>query len=248
MSSIISSRTGAERSSIKPNVPGAFQDGRERRELKFSYSTAGYDSYIKEGFTPPETHKRPDKFEYRFLNQVDIDQGKVKVEVTRMFRLRGIDYSTEKREKKEYLLFESNWYGKNWLGEELSVQHTEGSYREQTKVLRYDKPDPETGRVEAYYIKGQPREVYFIPFTKKKVDEILTGQHPFGTDSVNITDPEKVIYYGKFGDILGIPSFRCMDYTYEHFTTPEWTDFLNLAIRAGGPAQRKPKEQQDVCA
>ena len=97
-----------EISSIRPNVPGAFNDGRERREIKFSYSTAGFDSYTKEGFQPPEEHKRPDKWEHRFLNKVDIDQGKIKAQITRMFRLRATDWSTDKREKKDYLLWESN--------------------------------------------------------------------------------------------------------------------------------------------
>jgi hypothetical protein len=58
------------------------------------------NSYIKEGFTPPEIHKRADKFEYRFLYSLDIDQGKIKVEVKTMVRLRAIDYSTERKEKK----------------------------------------------------------------------------------------------------------------------------------------------------
>jgi hypothetical protein len=36
-----------EKSSIKPNLPG--QTG-EPQELKFTYSTEAYDSFIKEGF------------------------------------------------------------------------------------------------------------------------------------------------------------------------------------------------------
>lgn len=105
-------------------------------------------------------YKRPDKFEHRFLNAIDIDQGKIKVQITRMFRLRGTDWSTDKKEKKEYLVWESNWYAKNWLGSDLAVmEHLEGRYKEQTKVLQWSKPDATTGRVEAYYIKGVPRGV-----------------------------------------------------------------------------------------
>lgn len=104
---------------------------RNEMKIKFNYSTAGYDTYTKEGFIPPLEHKRPDKWEHRFLNKVDIDQGKIKVQITKLFRLRATDYSTDKREKKEYLMWESNWYAKNWLGEELAMlEHLEGKYRE----------------------------------------------------------------------------------------------------------------------
>ena len=37
-------------------------------------------------------------------------------------------------------------------------------------------------------------------------------------------------------DLRGIPTFRCPDYTYDQFVTPKWTDFVELAIRPGGPA------------
>jgi hypothetical protein len=75
---------------------------------------------------------------------------------------------------------------------------------------------------------------------------MLNISHPYGTDSINITDPLKVIFYGKFTDLLGIPSFRCCDYTLEQFTVPEWKQFVELAIRPGGPAERRPKEHQVV--
>lgn len=33
-------------------------------------------------------------------------------------------------------------------------------------------------------------------------------------------------------------SFRCGDYTYEQFISPEWKEFLGLAIQEGGPQRR----------
>ena len=35
-----------------------------------------YDSYVKEGFEPPESWKRPDSLELRFVTGVDIKQAK----------------------------------------------------------------------------------------------------------------------------------------------------------------------------
>ena len=73
-----------------------------------------------------------------------------------------------------------------------------------------------------------PRFVFNIPFTPKKVEEILKGEHPLGPDSVNITKPNKVIFYGKF----------------DGFRESKWTDFAELAIRPGGPASRIPIKQK----
>lgn len=228
----------AEISSIKPTIPGVTPD---KPELKFTYSTDAYDSYVKEGFEPPEYFRRPDKYELRFLSAVDLTKGKVKVEITRMFRVRAQDFSSDKKEFKEYLLWESNWYAKNWLDNDLNVtSHMEGKYMQQTKKLVTGVPDNKTGVLKSWYEKGVPRAVHAIPFTKTAVDKLLEGQHPFGPDSINITDKEKVVYYGKIENILGIQNFRCSDYTYEQFVLPEWKKFLELATRPGGPTGRLP--------
>jgi hypothetical protein len=42
----------------------------------------------------------------------ELSKGKIKVEITRMFRLKALDFSSDKREFKEYLVWESNWYAK----------------------------------------------------------------------------------------------------------------------------------------
>jgi hypothetical protein len=234
-----------ERSSIKPDVPGSQTNTDNKPELKFKYNTKTYDSYRENGFLPPEFHKRKDKQEIMFLQAVDISKGKIQVEVTRMFRIHAIDYSSEKREFKDYLYFESNWYAKNWREEEIRViTHVEGKNIEQTKKLAYGPRNETTGRVEAYYEKGQARDHYSIPFTKKAVDHWLSNGHPFGADSVNITDPSRVIFYGKISNVLGVADFRCKDYTYVQFAnTPEWKDFVQLAVRPGGPALRIPNNQ-----
>ena len=228
----------AERSSKKPNVPGMSTE--EPQQRKFNYSTEAYDSYVKEGLTPPEPWKRPDKFELKFLSAVDLTKGKIKIEITRMIRLKAQDFSSDKREYKEYLVWESNWFAKNWLDVETSpVSHIEGKYSQQTLRLINSPPDPKTGQSTAYYEKGVPRTVHTIPFNKATVDKLLKGEHPFGPDSVNITDPDKVVFYGKFENILGVQSFRCADFTYEQFTVPEWKQFSELAIQEGRPARRK---------
>ena len=53
-----------EVSSIKPDL-GTQQQ--ERKEPRFTYSTAEYDSYIKNGFGAPDLIDRSDKFEVTIL-------------------------------------------------------------------------------------------------------------------------------------------------------------------------------------
>ncbi len=219
-------------------VPGQEAE-RSKKELRFSYSTAAYDSYIKEGFEAPDLDHRPDKWENRFLVSVDPGKGKVKVRITRMFRIKAIDYSSEKNESKEYLYYETEWTAKQWNGNDLGpVEHVEGMHKEQTRKLVLGDFDPKTGVQKSQYVMGLPKTVYTIPFTKKAVDSILNNEHPFGPDSVNTTDKEAIKWYGKFDHILGLESFRCADFTYEQFTVPEWKRFLEIAIQEGGPAQR----------
>ena len=91
--------------------------------------------------------------------------------------------------------------------------------------------DQDTGRVNAYYVRGPFRTVHTIPFTKKTVDKILNNPEPFGPDSQNITDINSVIFYGKFEGERGIQTMRCADYTYEQFIVPEWKQFVELAVR-----------------
>ncbi len=99
----MSTYVGSEVSTI---IPGA-ESERTERELKFSYSTAAYDSYAKEGFESPDEAHRPDKWEVRFLSAVDLGKGKVKSRITRMFRIRAIDYSSVKNASREYLYYET---------------------------------------------------------------------------------------------------------------------------------------------
>ena len=62
-----------EVSSIKPHLGTQQQD---RKEPRFTYSTAEYDSYVKNGFGAPDLTDRSDKLEVRFLNQVDLSKCK----------------------------------------------------------------------------------------------------------------------------------------------------------------------------
>lgn len=118
-------------------------------------------------------------------------------------------------------MWASDWFAKNWLGADIPPVrgHIEGSHLEQTKRLVVNTDVKLDGSIDAVYERGAPRTVFTIPFSKKEVDKVLFGEHPFGADSINITNADNVVYYGKFERIRGVSGFRCNDYTYEQFVT-----------------------------
>lgn len=131
-------------------------------------------SYIDNGFADIlENNLMPlDIMEKRFLSEVDVSKGPIERTVTRMFRLKAIDLSTTKRERKENIYYEEDWEGKNWLGIPIRNpvrEHIEGRYMEQLKGPVFDR---QTATHIEYKYDGQ-RERYYIPSTKKKVDEII---------------------------------------------------------------------------
>ena len=123
-----------------------------------------------------------------------------------MQRTRAIDYSSEKEEKREFLVYMCDWLANNWLGNMIAVRsHIVGKHHELTKQL-VTKMDNETGKVQAFYTRGPSRVLHTIPFSKKTVDKILNDPSPFGPDSQNITDINSVAFYGKFDGERGIPT------------------------------------------
>ena len=67
---------------------------------------------------------------------------------------------------------------------------------QQTKETR-TKLNP-NGEELVQYIRGPAREVYTIPWDKKKANELLTSEKIFGEDSINITNMNEVKYTVKF--------------------------------------------------
>jgi hypothetical protein len=93
-----------------------------------------------------------------------------------------------------------------------------------------------TGIMNSWYEMGIPEMAYTIPFTKENVDKYLLNPHPFGPDSENITDPEQVVYYGKFEhQDTSTMAHRDDTYNYEQFVNPNWREFCDLTNRPGGP-------------
>ena len=73
--------------------------------------------------------------------------------------------------------------------------------------------NPQTGEHIQEYHRGVQREVYTIPWDKKKANELLTSEKIFGEDSLNITNLAEVQYTVKFPSANpGRTSFEMSDF------------------------------------
>jgi hypothetical protein len=167
-----------------------------------------------------------------FFAKVDITKEPITQRISRMFRLRGLEYYKDKdgREKsrvKEFLTYDVNLEGLNWLGNTIKAHLShEGRCDEPKK--RVSVTVDENGRQHAQYVMSGLRDKHYIPFSKKTVDDFLEKTR---------TDNNTVIYYGRITDGPGSikERFRCNGYSYEQFVNTEWEDFEELAKRQGGP-------------
>jgi len=114
-------------STIKPDVP-------KKPVPEIEYNDRSYQLYIDTGFADSIPHKieAPRSRIEEFLSLVDTRKGPIERTVTTIVRLRAIDYDSPTKERKEYIYYEEDWEGKNWLGIPVTSPgisgHIEGRY------------------------------------------------------------------------------------------------------------------------
>jgi hypothetical protein len=173
-------------STVKPDVP-------KKPEVKIEYNNRSYESFVKNGFPDiiPRSITGPRDRMKKFLNKVDMRKGPIERTVTTIVRLKAPDWnsSTKKNERKEFVYYYEDWTGKDWLGIPINPfsEHIEGKY---TEALYRPKLDERTGEHVDNVFAGT-RESYYIPFSKKNVDEIIANSAH--------TDKFGVRYVVKFG-------------------------------------------------
>lgn len=139
-----------------------------------SYNDKSYQDYIDKGFADiiPHGIVAPHTRIQQFLSQVDVRKGPIERNVRSIVRLKAVDYDSPTHERKEFIYYIEDWNGKNWLGIALDNgvgDHIEGKY---TEVLTRPKLDERTGEHIENVFAGT-RERYYIPFSKKNVDDII---------------------------------------------------------------------------
>ncbi len=199
-------------STIKPS------DVPKKPEIKIEYNNRSYESYIKTGFPDYIPHDITGPYDRikKWLNLVDLRKGPIERTVRTLVRLKAPDWNTPKHERKEYLYYEEDWHGNNWLGIPVIKPgisgHIEGKY---TEVITKPILDERTGE----HIKnafGGTREVYYIPFSKSTVDEIIKNSAH--------SDKSNIKFIVKFGREEGLDTGFAIssrnEFSYDMFLWP----------------------------
>ena len=198
-------------STVKPDIP-------KKPEVKIEYNNRSYESYMKNGFADniPRSIKGPHDRMQTFLNKVDLRKGPIERTVKMIVRLRAPDWnSSKKNERKEFIYYFEDWTGNDWLGIPIDPfsEHIEGKY---TEVLMRPKLDERTGEHVDNVFAGT-RESYYIPFSKKNVDEIIANSAH--------SDKWGIKYIVKFGiedSPDGISMSTRNQFSYDMFTNWSW--------------------------
>ena len=226
----------------KPDVP-------KKPEVTLEYNNKSYESYIRAGFPNiiPQIIRGPNNRIQKFFNKVDLRKGPIERTVRCIVRLKAPDGNSKKNESKEFIYYEEYWNANNWLG--ISIPnpidgHFEGKY---TEVITKPILDERTGEHIDNAFAGT-REVYYIPFSKSNVDEIIKN-------SVH-SDKSNIRFVVKFGREEGLDTGFAIssrnEFSYDMFLWPwdklcqwqQWPvdDLFNRpkAFKTGNKLEFKP--------
>lgn len=208
---------------VTDNAKAEVQGQEEEQENPFTeYNNRTYQSYVKNGFADKIPHgvEAPDTRLKQFISRVDLTKDYERNIMT-IVRLKTRNYmSTEKsKPEKESLVYQEEWVGKNWLGEILRChENFEGVYKEIDSVPEV-KWNDNVGRSEVVGKKmSGSHEVYYIPFSKEKVDEIIAK-----SDS----DKTEIKYCVKYEG-------RRDYFTYDEFVNYSWEQLVDVLLYDGG--------------
>lgn len=168
----------------------------------------------------------------RFLNQVDVSKAPVERTVTAMVRLKAPDYlgvkegdKQKKPERKEFLVYRERFEGVDWRGVPIMPVDDimEGVYTKQYTRPHINNQSGEVDYMELDAVRAHL--VHYIPFTKKKVDEVISNSAK--------SDKDTIIYTVKFATedftFSVMPPSRCQ-FTYDQFNW-KWDDICKYHVR-----------------
>ena len=121
-----------------------------------------------------------------------------------------------------------NWREKNWLGQSIPPVSdlVEGVYEKQNLESVIDKK----GEIIGHERSGQ-HTVYYVPFSKKKVDEII--------DSSDGSNRDGIVFTVKNGQEM-----RNDKYNYDQFVNLSFVELVDLMItKKGGPTMAAMEQQ-----
>jgi hypothetical protein len=204
---------------------GVQEQGKKKIPNDFVWNVRDIKAYTDLGLTPPE---RLGRFEKRFLSRVDVSKGPIERTVMNLVRLKAPDYENNPDVKnpprKEWLYYSERWTGLDWRGIPINpvAGHIEGVYTKQYTRARINE---KTGEVD--YNELDPtmaQKIYYIPYSKKKVDEIIANSANSDKDTIKYT-----IKFGTQDNPMG--QYQQVEsrnqFSYEQFCWP-WEQVCKL--------------------
>jgi hypothetical protein len=187
-----------------------------------TYNNRTYHSYVKNNFADKIPHgiEAPNTRINDFISRVDLTKEHARKIMT-MTRRKTRDYIGDSRNKveKEFITYQEEWVGKDWLGRTLRCDdNVEGVYR-QVHSTPEVKWNDKFGRSEVvgHDLAGS-YPIHYIPFSKEKVDEIIAK-----SDS----DKNEIIYVVKTPE-------RRDHFNYDEFTNYTWEQCEKILLLDGG--------------
>ena len=184
--------------------------------VDFNYNDKAQKSYRKYKFKIPD---KVDRYERRFLEDVDLRNGPIIRKPYKVIRCRAYD---ENGKVQDYLYYMERWDGKDYLGNDLDPvsEHVEGKYDEvQVKYAVDNKGRPKKSEPMARGTKTR----YYMPFRKSTLDKILQG-----------IEKESVEYVVKIGNEKG-DNKRDNTFNYQQFANLPYAKLIELSFQPGGP-------------
>jgi len=197
-------------STVKPDVP-------KKPELDIQYNNRSIKSFTKNGFVdaiPRSVYGPRDRMQ-KFLTKVDLRKGPLERTVTTIIRLKAPDWNTPKHERKEFVYYFEDWTANDWLGIPIDPfsEHVEGKYLDAVFKPMLDERTGE--HVDNVY--SGARDAYYIPFTKKNVDEIIANSAHSDKHSIRF-----VVKWGHEDAVDSITQTMRNQFTYDMFLW-EWS-------------------------
>src|SRR4030095_6338465 len=215
MAKLVSSRVKPSASEPKHVDMEQQEDQQLISSLNFEYNDKTFRSYAAKGLTVPD---HVDYQEIKFLADMNEDTIKqVERRITRVVRIMAPDLlsGNKKRVFKDYMFYFENWYGVDWKGEDIApvTDHIEGMYYEQDV-----KPEPFVrGKPTGKFRRTGQHEVYYLEYSKEKLDEILENN--------NSADRDEIMY------VIEVPGMRIGPnggFGYEAFSTKSFQELLKI--------------------
>jgi hypothetical protein len=142
---------------------------------------------------------------------------------------------------KDYLTYTVDYYGKDWLDNDINIlSHTHGVYRK-PKFHTTTKINPETGghEIRKEY-NGEYEDVYYIELTDKNRKQVIQDI----INKSNGTLPENVMYYYHVPNSAKGMGFRCSVFTFDQFLNSSMKELENIARSTPSPMQHLIKDRK----